>query len=188
MNKVDYVENVNSIINESIRQGKYKMNTNTTHEDLEKFQSFLYCNFKSHPRYNKQGPVSDQPARFFATAKTPPQNDKLTLRPRIDQSNAWTFDAAKIFSDYLQPLAQNEYVLKDTLLFAEMIQNDILDPEEEYVSYDVKSLFTNIQVSETIYHIIQEICENKVIKPMCKSKLIFRRFLEKLTKNCLQCE
>ena len=88
MNKVDYVENVNSIINESIRQGKYKMNTNTTHEDLEKFQSFLYCNFKSHPRYNKQGPVSDQPARFFATAKTPPQNDKLTLRPRIDQSNA----------------------------------------------------------------------------------------------------
>ena len=85
----------------------------------------------------------------------------------------------------MQPLAQNEYVLKDTLLFAEMIQNDILDPEEEHVSYDVKSLFTNIQVSETIYHIIQEICENKVIKPMCKSKLIFRRFLEKLTKNCV---
>ena len=40
----------------------------------------------------------------------------------------------KKVSDYLQPLAQNEYVIKDALSFAEMIKNDILDPEEEYVS------------------------------------------------------
>ena len=31
---------------------------------------------------------------------------------------------------------------------------------------------------------MKEIYENKVIKPMWKSKLIFRRLLEKLTKNC----
>ena len=66
-----------------------------------------------------------------------------------------------------------------------MIKNDILDPEEEYVSYDVESLFTSILVSETIDYIIKEIYENKVIKPMCKSKLIFRRLFEKLTKNCV---
>ena len=82
-------------------------------------------------------------------------------------------------------MAQNEYVIKDTLLFAEIIKNDTLDPDEEYVSYDVESLFTSIPVSETIDYIIKEIYENKVIKPMCKSKLIFRRLLEKLTKNCV---
>ena len=71
------------------------------------------------------------------------------------------------------------------LLFAEMIKNDILDPEEEYVSYDVESLFPSIPVSETIDYIIKKIYEDKVIKPMCKSKLIFRRLLEKLTKNCV---
>ena len=70
-------------------------------------------------------------------------------------------------------------------LFAKMTKNGILDPEEEYVSYDVESLFTSILVSETIDYIIKEIYENKVIKPMCKSKLIFRRLLEKLTKNCV---
>ena len=32
---------------------------------------------------------------------------------------------------------------------------------------------------------MKEIYENKVIKPMWKSKLIFRRLLEKLTKNCV---
>ena len=29
--------------------GKYEMTTDTTHKDIEKFQSFLYRNFKSHP-------------------------------------------------------------------------------------------------------------------------------------------
>ena len=57
MSKVDYVEKVNSMINEAIRQGKYEMATDTTHEDLEKFQSFLYCNFKSHARYNDKRPA-----------------------------------------------------------------------------------------------------------------------------------
>ena len=50
MNKVDYVEKVNGVINEGIQKGKYEMTTDITHQDLEKFQSFLYCNFKSHRR------------------------------------------------------------------------------------------------------------------------------------------
>ena len=43
-----------------------------------------------------------------------------------------SFIMLQIVSDYLQPLAQNEYVIKDTLLFVEIIKNDILDPDEEY--------------------------------------------------------
>ena len=103
----------------------------------------------------------------------------------IDQSNTFTYNAAKILitSDYLQPLVQNEYVIKDTFLLAEITEKDILDSVKEYVSYDVESLFTSIPVSETIDHIIKEIYENKLIKPICKCKLIFRRFLENLLKT-----
>ena len=126
-----------------------------------------------------------QPARFFATAKTHKFNEyslinanNLKLRPIIDQSNTFTYNAAKIVSDYLQPLSYNEYVVKDTLLFAKIIRNDILDPEEEYVSYDVESLFTSIPIREAIDCIIKEIYENKVIKPMCKSKLISSSYRE----------
>ena len=87
--------------------------------------------------------------------------------------------------DYLQPLAHNYYVIKDTLTFAEIIKNDVLDPKKEYVSYDVERLFTSIPVKETIDYIITEIYDNKVNEPMCKSKLIFRHLLEKLTQNCV---
>ena len=45
-------------INEGIQQGKYEMTVDATHEDLEKFQSFLYHNFNSNPRYNDMRPIS----------------------------------------------------------------------------------------------------------------------------------
>ena len=55
-------------------------------------------------------------------------------------------------SHYLQPLALNDYVIKDTLTFAEIIKSNVLDPNEEYVSYDVESLFANIPVKETFWN------------------------------------
>ena len=89
------------------------MTTHTTHEDLKKFQSFLFRNFKYHPSYNDKKPVSYQPARFYETAKTHKFNDysliyasNFKLSPIIDQSNTFTYNTVKIFSDYLQPSAQ----------------------------------------------------------------------------------
>ena len=79
-------------------------------------------------------------------------------------------------SDYLQPLANNDYVIKDTLTFAEITKNDVFDPKEEYNSYEVESFFTSIPVKETIEYIITELCDNKVIEPIWKSKLIFVAF------------
>ena len=55
-----------------------------------------------------------------------------------------------------------------------------LNPNEEYVSDDVESLFTNILVDETISYIINEIYQKKKLPQIC-SKTIFKRLLYKLT-------
>ena len=101
------------MINEGIQQGKYEITTDTIHKDLEKFQSFLYHNFKSHKRqvykkYNNMRPVPSQSAPFFATAKTNIFDDyslinanNLKLRSIIDESNTFTYDAAKISAKFL---------------------------------------------------------------------------------------
>ena len=52
--------------------------------------------------------------------------------------------------------------------------------DEEYVSYDVESLFTNIPVDETISYIINEIYQKNKL-PQIYSKIIFKRLLNKLT-------
>ena len=160
MSKVDYIKKVTNMINEGIWQGKCEMTTDTIHKDLEKFQSFLYHDFKSHPSYNMR-PVSNKPARFFATAKTHKFDDfslismsNLKLKPIIDESNRFFYNAANTVSDYLQPLAQNEYVIKDTLLFVEIIKNDILDPDEEYFLWCKKLVYQHTSC-ETINYTIK---------------------------------
>ena len=123
INEKDYILKVDNMMNEGIQQGKYEWANEKTHEDLEKFQHFLYCNFKNRPKYSDMRPVSNQPARFFETAKTHKfanhsliNLDDLEFRPIINQSNTYTYNAAKIVSNYLQPLVHNDYVIKDTHL------------------------------------------------------------------------
>ena len=191
MNKTDYQNKVNSMIEEGIQQRKYNITDDTTLKDLEHFQDFLYRNFKDHKYYKDMWPTSNQPARFFASAKTRKFDnfsdinvEQLKLRPIIDQSNTYTYNAAKVIGDYLKPLAKNEYVIDDTLTFPTFIKQDRLPLDEEYVSYDVESLFTSIPIEETISYIIEQIYDNNILKPIC-SRLIFKRLLERLTTGCI---
>ena len=180
------------MLDEGIKRGTYERSTDTTKHDLETFQRFLYQNFKNHPTYDKMRPKSSQPARLYATAKTHKFNnldeitvEKLKFRQIVDQTGTATYDPAKVISEYLKPLPFNEYKINDCLKFPDMIK--ALPPSqknEEYVSYDVESLFTNIPLKETIDYIIHKIYNLKLMKPISK-KLIFKRLLYKLTTDCM---
>ena len=79
---------------------------------------------------------------------------------------------------------KNEYKINDTRTFASMIKNQTpLSSDEEYVSYDVDSLFTNIPVEATTEYIIHQIYNEKKVPQIC-SKTIFRRLMYKLTTEC----
>ena len=54
------------------------------------------------------------------------------------------------------------------------LKQDPLLPDEEFVSYDVESLFTIVLVHETIYHILQVIYAEENL-PNISSKLIMKR-------------
>ena len=58
-----------------------------------------------------------------------------------------------------------------------------LQGDEEDVSYDAESLFTNIPIEETVNYITEQIYVHKNLTPIC-SKLIFRRLLIKLATEC----
>ena len=136
-------------------------------------------------------PVSNQPARFFETAKTQKFNkiediniQDLKLRPIIDQTGTYIYNASKVIANYLKPLAKNDFIMSDTLPFPDMLKKAVNSEDYEDVSYDVESLFTNIPVKETIEYILHKIFVDKSIKPFCK-KSIFKKLLVKLTKECV---
>ena len=97
MDKNDYVNKVEDMIETGIQDGKYQRTEDATHKNLHNFQTFLYNNFRTHKQYQNMRPVSNQPGRFFATAKTHKfenYNDitveTLKLRPIIDQTGTHT--------------------------------------------------------------------------------------------------
>ena len=134
--------------------------------------------------------VSNQPGKLYATSKTHKFNwlDEITVEnlkfgPIISQVGTYTYNAAEVVANYLKPLCQNEYKICDTQSFPSMLKEQTsLSLDEQYVSYDVESLFTNIPVDETICYIINDIYQkNKNTLPQICSKIIFKRLLYKLT-------
>ena len=58
------------MIDDGISEGKYFETVDNTHPDFKHFQNFLYIYFYKTEYYDKMRPISNKPARFFATAKT----------------------------------------------------------------------------------------------------------------------
>ena len=106
--------------------------------------------------------------------------EQLKLHPIIDQTGTYIYKASKVVAKYLGPLAKNEYTIRDTLIFPDLLKSVPSDDNYEDVSYDVESLFTSIPAQETIDYIVYKIYVKKELKPFCK-KSIFKRLLNKLT-------
>ena len=68
-------------------------------------------------------PKSNQPAKIYATAKTHKFNgiDEVNTNDLkfkiIDQTDMYTYHAAKVISSYIKPLRSSEYLIKDTQVF-----------------------------------------------------------------------
>ena len=165
LDKACYNDKINRLINDGISKGVYVMEENdNTLTELKSIQNFICRNFKKHEKYKEIRPTSRQPARLFVTAKTHKFTDikqininDLKLRPIIDQTGTHLYDCSKLIAQYLQPLAINEYTISDTLSFPDILKENSLDSNEEYLSYDVDLLFTSILLGETINFILDEI-------------------------------
>ena len=136
-------------------------------------------------------PDSNQPRRYFATAKTHKFEsfddiniENLRLRPIIDQTGTCYYNASKVIAEYLKPIANTEFIIADTQSFPTLLKDVTFEEDEEDVSYDVESLFTSIPIKETIEYICDEIYVHKKLKPMCK-RSIFVKLLYKLTTDCI---
>ena len=97
----------------------------------------------------------------------------LNFRPIIAQTRTCTYNAAQVISNYLKSLYTcNEYIIGNTQDFSKLIQEQSpLQLDNEYVSYDIESLFTNVPITETIEYILDEIYVKNKLPKLC-SRLI----------------
>ena len=182
-NRVNYVNKLESMMQEGIASGKYVRTNDTNLKDLERFQSFLTRNFKSALPLDKIKPSSNQPAFLYGTAKTHKfQNtaeitkENIKLRTIISTCGTFYYNTAKFLASYLMPLTNNEYSIHSTMDFADHLKTRTLDENEILVSYDVSNLFTEVPLDITFHYIEKQIYTEHKLAPL-SFKLLFKRLL-----------
>ena len=86
-----------------------------------------------------------------------------------------TYKLVKFCDKLLKPITTNECTIKDSFSFVREVEE--FDPNLIMASFDVKSLFTNISITETICFFVENLYRNQIhINSLSKS--YFRSLLE----------
>ena len=102
------------------------------------------------------------PGRFCGTAKLHklPPNDTmegLPIRPIASNIGTASYHLAKYLAHNLSPLGQSTYTIKSTLDLMGKIKNEQIPLGFTKVSFDLKSLFTLVPLTETADIILDRI-------------------------------
>ena len=99
-------------------------------------------------------------------------NYLLTLINYLSNINTATYHLAEQLSKVLSPLRESEHNIKSTNDFIRQIKKEPIPTGYEMVSFDVKSLFTNVPLDRTIDIILRRIYDHKELeKSITKSEM-----------------
>ena len=154
--------------------------TNTRFTSLQKYVQKLKSRKEiSEEDYKLMYPKNAKIGRAHGSAKVHKEFERIPpLRPIVDTIGSTHYGVGKFISNLLLPLTQNQYHLKDSFSAADKINNipsHLFDDGYQFVSFDVKSLFTNVPLSKTIQVILDRVYKEKVI-----STTLSKRTLKKL--------
>ena len=157
--------------------------TNTRFASLQQYvRTLKKRNEISEEAYKQMYPKNAKIGRAHGSAKVHKEFDRIPpLRPIVDTIGSTHYGVGKFISTLLHPLTLNQYHLKDSFEAAEKINaipGHLFEEGYQFVSFDVKSLFTNVPLEKTINIILDRIYKDKVIPTTLK-----RRTLKKLIKD-----
>ena len=79
------------------------------------------------------------------------------MRSIIDQTGTYIYKTSKVLAKYIGPIAKNDYTIRDTLAFPDLLESALSNDNYEDVFYDLESLLTSIPVQETVDFILYKI-------------------------------
>ena len=129
----------------------------------------------SSQEYLRLYPSGSCPGKFYETAKVHKisENDTVDeppIHPIFSNIGTATYDLAKYLAKLLSPLSQSKYTIKNTKQFREQIRMKQVPDSYKMVSFDVKSLFTNLPLEKTIEITLKRIYEHKEINNSISKK------------------
>ena len=117
---------------------------------LRKIKQYLDQN-----EYKRMYPTGSRPGLFYITAKVHKLENgerlnELTMRPIISNIGTATYETAKFLNSLLAPLGKSDRSILNTRAFVNQVKGQRIPDGYKMISFDVKNLFTNIPLNETI--------------------------------------
>ena len=114
-------------------------------------------------------PAGSKPGAFYGNAKVHKLRKgkglkELTLRPIASNVGTATYNTAKYLANLLAPLAKSDYTIINTADFINRLKKERIPRKYKMISFDVKSLFTNVSLDETISIVLRKIYDEGKIE------------------------
>ena len=106
----------------------------------------------------------------------------MTVRPIISNIGTATYKTTKYLNNLLSPLGKSKHTVPNSKEFVEKIKEERIPIGYKMISFDVKSLFINVSLDETIETILQKVYVEKKIK-ISIAKPILKELLLLCTKH-----
>ena len=149
MDRADYLRKMYTIIDDPSTFRAIDTDTTMKNEDrLTRILGDLKKEeFISEGEYSLALPVGAMPARLYGLPKL--HKKDVPLRPVMSATKIVGYGLGKVLTRRLNHLRQSPYVVKDSFDFVEKIKKST-NADKTMVSFDVKSLFTNVPLTYTI--------------------------------------
>ena len=190
MDKEDYRNSLEQLFSDRTKFRVLKEDPTNTR--LKSLQTFLRSLKKrgeiDETEFKTMFPDNAKIGRAHGTAKVHKDFDRIPpLRPIVDTIGSTHYGVGKFITRLLNPLTQNDYSLKDSFETAERIRANIPDAlyDEGYVlvSFDVKSLFTNVPLKKTIDVILDRVYNQRLINTKLKKRTLKKLILDTCNKT-----
>ena len=137
-------------------------------------------------------PENAKIGRPHGTAKVHKEFERIPpLRPIADTIGSTHYGVGKFITKLLNPLTQNQYALKDSFEAAERIRaipDHLYEEGYQLVSFDVKSLFTNVPLNKTINVILDRVYKEKLVSTNLKKRTLKKLIVDTCSKTAFLCD
>ena len=106
----------------------------------------------------------------------------LLIRPIISNIGTPTCHLSLYLASSLSPLSEFAYIVKNSKSFVQKVRLDKISSNYEIILFDVKSLFANVSLDQTISMILNRIYDNREINTYI-SRSGMKQFCYLYTKN-----
>ncbi|XP_076655132.1 uncharacterized protein LOC143360299 [Halictus rubicundus] len=171
INKDDYIKKARDLLDDTTYRTLRKDPTKT----LERITTTIIKQAKLPDHVHKTIiPKESKAPRLYGLPKI--HKPDIPLRPIVSTIGSPTYKLAKYLTNILKPLTgSTPSYIKNSSHFIHKIQTIQTQPEDLLVSFDVKSLFTNVPITDSIEIIKNKIPENLI--PLVKHCLTSTYFL-----------